>query len=139
MTILPLEEIEGNFDRVQIWAYFDGHLKIIKKLVVSLPGKTCVACDTLFPKFRKTGSEHAPDSKMSYTIQFSILMLCVKYQKAGISGSSERLTEIFLYGTYIKNSKQEVDMPEIQNCLYMIHFSILMLCAKYQETIMCGS
>ena len=40
-----------------------------------------------YSKFRQTGSGHAADSKLSYTIQFSILMLCVKYQKAGLCGS----------------------------------------------------
>ena len=35
----------------------------------------------------KTGSRHATDSKMSYTIQFSILMLCAKYQEAGLCGT----------------------------------------------------
>ena len=35
----------------------------------------------------QTGSGHAADSKLGYTIQFSILMLCAKYKK--------NVTEIF--------------------------------------------
>ena len=34
--------------------------------------------------------------------------------------------------------KQEVDMQQIQNCVTR-YFSILMLCAKYQEAGLCGS
>ena len=60
-------------------------------LVVSLPGKTLVACEFFrykkYSKFRQTGSEHAADSKLSYTIQFSILKLCAIYQEAGLCGS----------------------------------------------------
>ena len=51
----------------------------IINLVVSLPQKKCVAYET--------GSGYAADSKLSYTIQFSILMLCAKYQEAGLCGS----------------------------------------------------
>ena len=43
-----------------------------------------------YSKFRQTGSGHAADSKLSYTIQFSILMLCAKYQEAGLCGSWEK-------------------------------------------------
>ena len=50
------------------------------KLVVSPPGKTCVACELFryqkYSKFCQTGSGYAADSKLSYTIQLSILMLC---------------------------------------------------------------
>ena len=45
----------------------------------------------------QTGSEHAADSKLRYTIQFSILMLCAKYQKAGLCGSREKCDRIFLW------------------------------------------
>ena len=34
--------------------------------------------------------------------------------------------------------KQEVDMPQIQKCFTQYSFSILMLCAKYQEAGLCG-
>ena len=61
----------------------------ILNLVVSLLGKTCVAC-LLHSKSCQTGSGHAADSKMHYTIQFSILMLCAKYQEAGLCGSREK-------------------------------------------------
>ena len=37
-----------------------------------------------YSKFQQTGSGHAADSKLSYTIQFAILMLCAKYQETGI-------------------------------------------------------
>ena len=43
-----------------------------------------------YSKFRQTGSGHAADSKLSYTIQFFILMLCAKYQETGLCGSSEK-------------------------------------------------
>ena len=60
-------------------------------LVASLPGKTRVTCELIryqkYSKFHQTGSGHAADSKLSYTIQFSILMLCAKYQEAGMCGS----------------------------------------------------
>ena len=38
-------------------------------------------------RLRQTGSGRAADSKLRYTIQFSILMLCAKYQEAGFCGS----------------------------------------------------
>ena len=44
----------------------------------------------LLKKSRQTGSGHAADSKLRYTIQFSILMLCAKYQEAGLCGSREK-------------------------------------------------
>ena len=63
-------------------------------LVVSLPGKTRVACELFryqnYYKFRQTGSGHAADWKLSYTIQCSILMLCAKYQEDGLCGSWEK-------------------------------------------------
>ena len=43
-----------------------------------------------YSKWRKTGSGHAEDSKMRYMIQFSILMLCVKYQETVLCGSREK-------------------------------------------------
>ena len=33
---------------------------------------------------------HSADLKLRYTIQFSILMLCAKYQEAGVWGSREK-------------------------------------------------
>ena len=47
-------------------------------------------------KSRKTGSGHAADSKRLFTIQFSILMLCAKYQEAGLCGSREKCDRNFL-------------------------------------------
>ena len=46
---------------------------------------------------KKTGSGHAADSKMCYTIQFTILMLCAKYQEAGLCGSREKCDRNFLW------------------------------------------
>ena len=44
----------------------------------------------------KTGSGHAAVSKLRYTIQLSILMLCAKYQEAGLCGSRENCDRNFL-------------------------------------------
>ena len=49
-----------------------------------------------YSKSRQTGSGHAADSKMHYTIQLSILMLCAKYQEAGLCGFREKCDRIFL-------------------------------------------
>ena len=154
-----------------------------------------------YSKSPKTGSEHAADSKLRYTIQFSILMLCAKYQEAGLCGSQEKCDRNYLLSNFASvpnihsRVKQEGDRPLIQNCVtrysspywcsvpnirklacvvleknvteiilwiclcpqyskscqtgsghaadskmrYTIQFSILMLCAKYQEASLCGS
>ena len=76
-----------------------------------------------YSKSRQTGSGHAADSKMRYMIQFSILMLCAKYQEAGLSGSREKCDRNYLLNkfAYVHNIqshvKQEVDMTQIQNCM----------------------
>ena len=76
-----------------------------------------------YSKSRKTGSGNAADSKLRYTIQFSILMLCAKYQEAGLCGSQEKCDRNYLVSkfAYVHNIqsrvKQEVDMPQIQNCV----------------------
>ena len=44
----------------------------------------------------KTGSKHAADSKLRYTIQFSILMICAKYHEAGLCGSREKCDRNYL-------------------------------------------
>ena len=49
-----------------------------------------------YSKSRKTESGHAADSKMRYTIQFSILMLCAKYHEAGLCGSREKCDKFFV-------------------------------------------
>ena len=60
---------------------------------------------------------------MRYTIQVSILMLCAKYQEAGLCGSREKCDRNYLVSkfAYVHNIesriKQEVDMPQIQNCV----------------------
>ena len=72
---------------------------------------------------RQTGSKLAADSKMRYRIQFSILMLCAKYQKAGLCGSRKKCDRNYLVSkfVYVHNIlscvKQEVDMWQIQNCV----------------------
>ena len=76
-----------------------------------------------YSKSRQTGSRHAADSKLRHTIQFSILMLCAKYQKAGLCGSREKCDRYYLVSkfAYVHNIqshvKQEVDKPQIQNCV----------------------
>ena len=50
-----------------------------------------------YSKSGQTGSEQAADSKLRYTIQFSILMLWAKYQKAGLCGSREKWDIIVLW------------------------------------------
>ena len=60
---------------------------------------------------------------MRYTIQFFILMLCAKYQEGGLCGSREKCDRNYLVSkfAYVHNIqicvKQEVDMPQIQNCV----------------------
>ena len=76
-----------------------------------------------YSKLRQTGSGHSTDSKLRYTIQFSILMLCAKYQEAGMCGSREKCDRNYLVSkfAYVQNIqsrvKQEVDMPQIQKCV----------------------
>ena len=100
------------------------HINIIcNNLVVSLPGKTCIACLLLsfkYSKSRQTGSGHAADSKLRYTIQFSILMLCAKYMKAGLCGSRKKCDRNYLVSkfAYVHNIqgcvKQGAYTPQIQ-------------------------
>ena len=64
----------------------------------------------------------ATDLKLSYTIQFSILMLCATYiKKLACIVPEQNVTEIVLYYAYIKIilsfGKQEVDKRQIRNCL----------------------
>ena len=58
-----------------------------------------------YSKSRKTGSGHTADSKLRYTIQFSILMLCTKYQEAGLSGSRKKCDRNYLVSkfSYVHN------------------------------------
>ena len=76
-----------------------------------------------YSKSRQTGSGHAADSKMHNKIQVFILILCAKYQEAGLSGSREKsdrnyLVRKFAYVHSIESHvKQEVDMRQIQNCV----------------------
>ena len=62
--------------------------------------KLCCEQIYLWPQYsksRQTGSGYATDSKLRYTIQFSILMICAKYQKAGLCGSQEKCDRNFLW------------------------------------------
>ena len=79
-----------------------------------------------YSKSHQTGSRHAADSKLGYTIQFSILMLCAKYQDAGLCGSREKcdrnyLVSKFAYTVCPQYSKLRKTgsghMPQIQNCI----------------------
>ena len=79
-----------------------------------------------YSKSRQTGSGHAADSKLRYTIQFSILMLCAKYQEAGLCASREKCDRNYLLSKFAyvhsiqsiqSRVKQEVDMPQIQKCV----------------------
>ena len=65
-------------------------------------------CPCLNIQSRKTGSGHAADSKMRYTIQFSILVLCAKYQEAGLFGSTEICDRIFLRSRRRRRKMTEV-------------------------------
>ena len=65
----------------------------------------------------------AADSKLSYTVQFSILMLCAKYQEEGLCGKLRKMWQKFCLHekfVYIKNIlstvKQEVEMRQTRNC-----------------------
>ena len=44
---------------------------------------------------------------MRYTIQFSILMLCAKYQEAGLCGSREKCDRIFLWRRRRRKTTQD--------------------------------
>ena len=59
-----------------------------------------LSCEQICPQYsksRKTGSGHAADSIMHYTLQFSIQMLCAKYQEAGLCASREKCDRDFLW------------------------------------------
>ena len=97
-----------------------------------------------YSKWRHTGSGHAADSEMRYTIQFSVLMLCAKYQEAGLCGSWEKcdrnyLVSKFAFPQYSKLRKTGTGHAADSKLRYTIQFSILMLCDKYQEAGLCGS
>ena len=104
--------------------------KNISNLVVSLPWKTCVACEN-YSKFRQTGSGHVTNSKLSYTIRFFILMLCADIRKLVCMVPEKNVTKIFLCNAYIKiilsYGKQEVDKPQIRNCL--TQYNSIYLCS----------
>ena len=76
----------------------------IRKLACVVPEKnvTEIFCEQIcrcpqYSKSRQSGSGHAADSKLCYTIQFSILMLFAKYKEAGLSGSREKCDRYFLW------------------------------------------
>ena len=63
-----------------------------------------------YSKSRQTGSRHAADSKLRYTKQFSILMLCAKYQEACLCGSRENVTE-FLCDADADDARRRIVIP----------------------------
>ena len=96
-----------------------------------------------YSKSRQTGSGHVADSKLRYTIQFSILRLCAKYQEAGLCGSREKCDklsceQICICPQYSKWRKTGSGHATDSKLCHTIQFSILMLCAKYQEAGLCG-
>ena len=82
---------------------------------------------------------------MHYTIKYSILILCAKYQEAGLCGSREKrhrnyLVSKFAYVHNIRSRGQTGSGHAADSkLLYTIQFSILMLYAKYEEAGLCGS
>ena len=93
-----------------------------------------------YSKSHQTGSGHAADSKLCYTIQFSILVPCAKYQEAGLCGSREKCDRNYLVSkyAYVHNIQRSGHAAD-SKLRTMIQFSILMLCAKYQEAGLSGS
>ena len=99
--------------------------KLVQDLVVSRSSREdmCRLPTYLLNKSRQTGFGHAADSKPRYTIRFSILMLCAKYQEAALCGSREKCDKNYLVSKFAyvhsiqSRVKQEVDMPHIQNCV----------------------
>ena len=75
----------------------------IRKLACVVPEKNVteiilwICLCPQYSKSRKTGSGQATDSKLRYTIQFYILMLCAKYQEPSLCDSWEKCDRIFLW------------------------------------------
>ena len=66
------------------------------KQTVILFQNTCVA-DGSKPMHQFTNA----DSKMRYTVQCSILMLCAKYQEAGLCGSREKCDRNYIVRIFV--------------------------------------
>ena len=62
---------------------------------------------TNYSKFRQTGSWQA--AELSYMIEFSILMLCAKYQEAGLHGSWEKCDKLFCDADY--TARRQIVIP----------------------------
>ena len=83
-------------------------------------------------------SGHTADSKLSYTIQFFILIFCAQIS-AGPCGSSRKIWQLEKYDNFfcIKNIPtsiiQESRQAADSKLNFMTQFSILILCVKYQE------
>ena len=81
----------------------------IRKLASVVPEKNVteiilwanLPMSTILKVASKTGSGHAADSKLRYTIQFSILMLCDKYQEAGLCGSRKKCDRNYLVSKFV--------------------------------------
>ena len=82
-----------------------------------------------YSKSHKTGSGHAADSKLRYTIQFSILMLCAKYQEAGLCGSREKCDRNYLVSkvAYVHNIQSRVKNRKWTCCRFKtaLHDTVL--------------
>ena len=92
-------------------------------------------------KFRQTGSGQAVYLKLSYTVHFSILMLCAKYQEAVLYGSWEKCDRNLAYFCLYKNIKyrqtgSRCATDSKRSCTILS--SILMLYTKYQEASLCS-
>ena len=98
-----------------------------------------------YSKSHKTGSGHAADSKLRYSIQFSILMLCAKYQEAGLCGSWEKCDRNYLVSNFAyvhdiqSRVKQEVDMPQIQKCVTQYSSPYWCAVSNIKKAGLCGS
>ena len=93
-------------------------------LVISLPGKTCVACLLLFFKIFKVASDRKWTCRRFKTVLYDTVLhtsaRCAKYQEAGLCGSREKCDRNYLVSKYAyvhniqSRVKQEVHMPQIQ-------------------------
>ena len=87
-----MSEIESVINDRPITKTTDQHsdLELLTPNHLLLMKQICLCSQ--YSKSRKTGSGHAADSKLRYTIH----MLCAKYQEASLGGSREKCDRIFL-------------------------------------------
>jgi len=79
-----------------------------------------------YSKFRQTGNGHVADSKLSYTIQFSILMLCAKYWEAGLCGSWEKCDRNYCDA----DARRRIVIPICRLCITQATQQIIIYCNK---------